>query len=133
MSRKTTLTDFVARLGMKEWNILVDEDRLALAWRLATDRLTDFDYGAISEIARDVTGFYPLEGITLSCLVEDAKERWEDHPELERLCREAIYHVWRRWSSTGDVSGAATEWALDKVEEYARGDGIELIKLGDES
>ena len=89
--------------------------------------MTEDDADHIRYECELVSGFYPLEVLTFDAVLEQATDRYGDNPELPGLARRACERVHSRWSSTGDVCGAAEEWAMNLIHEYASQDNVVLI------
>ena len=107
--------------------------RLRLAALYLTGRLTEFDAFTLMREMEDITGTHALETIDFKSVLERAREQWEDHPELERLAREATARVGDKWNPTGDIAYAAEDWALEKIAEYAEEEGIELVSIDEDA
>jgi hypothetical protein len=101
--------------------------RVALAYahgRLEPDQANEIIYHC-----QAVAGWFPLETLCVdSCLQTALDCHWQPHPELESLVLSACERVASKWSSTGDAAGAAEDWALDLVADYAHARGIELVR-----
>jgi hypothetical protein len=99
------------------------------AWRYLTRRLTKDDAAQIAYEVMDTEGEWPLACLNLDSVLSIARDKWQDHPDLIRLAEEACHRVWYKWSSTGteDAVGAAEDWALDLIAEYAETEGIDLV------
>lgn len=102
--------------------------RYGRAWRYARQALTAADGVAMLATIEDASGMYALESLSLDAVLEIARDRWEDHPELERLVSEAVAHVNSKWNSDGNLTSAAQDWACETIAEYAALDGVELIE-----
>lgn len=76
-------------------------------------------------------GWYQLMTLDVEHVIEDAAERWQPHPHLRRLVEDACERIASKWENGGDTYFEARQWALDKVEEYAREDGIALVPTED--
>ena len=88
-----------------------------LAARIATDTMTTEDAGWIRHHCQDVEG-----------VLTEARERWTDHPSLERLAYDAAERIANKWTGSGDISCEARGCAVDLIAHYARTQGIELIE-----
>jgi hypothetical protein len=91
--------------------------------------MTEDDAYEIARECHEVTCNWPLETISVESVIDAAQERWSDFPRLREYAEQASARVWSKWSSTGDVSGAAVDWALDLMNEYAEEDGIKLQEI----
>ena len=102
------------------------------AWRYATDTLSADEAGWIRHHCQDIEGFWPLEAIDAEGVLMEARERWRDHPALERLAYDAAERIANKWTSSGDISCEARGCAVDLIAHYARTQGIELIERDNE-
>jgi hypothetical protein len=76
-----------------------------------------------------IVGWYPLEDIGIDAVVEAAGYRWSNPAEqILPLAEQACQRVWNKWESSGDVSSAAEDWALNLIAEYAPDAGVELVE-----
>jgi hypothetical protein len=102
--------------------------RWRLAYRFASRQLTEDEAFDLSRAAMSVHGCYPLAELSVESTLERAREQYGDNPALEQLVRDACARVWSKWSGDcGDTSGAAEDWAMNLVRDYADSRGIELI------
>lgn len=106
--------------------------RLALAMRFASGRLSPEDAARIRWQCQDIEGFYPLESIDAESTADAFADTYGDHPALLELARQATARVGRKWCSTGDVASTAQDWAFDLMREYAELDGTTLPTGEDE-
>jgi hypothetical protein len=90
------------------------------------------DAGWIRHRCQDVEGFWPLEAIDAEGALREARERWHDHPALERLAYDAAERIANKWTGSGDISCEARGSAVDLIAHYARNQGIELIERDNE-
>lgn len=110
------------------WRYSERMKRVRLAYRYATDRLTEDDAYDMSRAAMRVSGCYPLAEFNVSDTLERAREQYGDDPALEDLVRDACDRVWNKWcGDSGETAGAAEDWALDLVRSYAADRGIKLV------
>lgn len=100
--------------------------RCATAWRYAIGRTTDTDEWNLFHYAEERLGQYSLEGLSERAVLDQAVERYGDHPELPELVSRACSRVADKWNSDGHLTGAAEDWAFDLIAEYAADDGIVL-------
>jgi hypothetical protein len=103
-------------------------NRYRRGWRYATDTWTAADAGWIGYECQDVAGNWTLESLGLDGILNDARAKWRPHPDLERLAADAGSRVGSKWNSSGDTASAASDWALDLIEEYARDENIDLVE-----
>jgi len=95
-------------------------------WRYATSRLTRDDALEMLWDSEQVAGLFSLESFDQESVLESATERCGEHAALPDLVARACRRVASKWNSDGETRGAAEDWALDLVAEYAAADGIEL-------
>jgi hypothetical protein len=118
----------VRRYRNLRWRYSERMKRVRLAYRYATDRLTEDDAYDMSRAAMRVSGRYPLAEFNVSDTLERAREKYGDEPALEELVRDACDRVWNKWDGdSGETAGAAEDWALDLVRSYAAHRGITLV------
>lgn len=98
------------------------------AWRYATGSMTADDAQWITCDCRYVAGWHPLATLCNESVLEFAQEVYEDHPDLKRLVANACDRVGDKWEDYSESASAASDWALEKVAEYASMEGIELTK-----
>lgn len=108
------------------WRFAATIARIGLAWRLATNRLTEFDGSDLMERGSEVSGRFALEEISADDIYELAVDLYGDHPRLRALCHEAARHVARKHETNDQLLGSLQDRALEKVRDYADADGIEL-------
>lgn len=90
--------------GQLYWAARWKLERYRRALAYARDR---FDADTASRIimeCEDAAGCWPIETLDLAGAMEWALEKYEPHPELEDLAREACGRVAEKWSSTGDAA-----------------------------
>lgn len=76
----------------------------------------------------EVAGHYALESVSVDSVLEDARARWADRPELVELATRAAARTAENWTG-GETTAAAIDSALDLLADYAAQDGIELVEL----
>jgi len=108
------------------WVLGAKTRRVARAWRYALGRTTLTDAYDIGIDCRDVTGDYPLVSLDVDDVLQSAKDRWGDVPELKAYAESAVRRVYGRWSSPGHELDGAKSWAMDLIEEWAKDDGLDL-------
>ena len=106
-------------------------ERYGLAWRYATQRLTRDDGISLLYDAERAAGIFGLESISTGDVLEHARERWGDVPELADYADAATRRVWSKWSGNGEITGAAEDWAMDLIAEYAAEDNVTLSELAE--
>jgi hypothetical protein len=104
-------------------------ERARLAYRFATGTLTQGDAEDIVYMVQPLTGWFPLETISVDSLIESVGYRWANPvEEIAPLAEQACERVASKWDSTGDIASAAEDRATDLIAEYAEREGIELIE-----
>lgn len=96
------------------------------AWRYAMNRSTYNDGWDLFHDAEHITGYYALEGLSREDVLNTARERYGDVTGMEELAQRACERVASNWDSTGDMTGAAEDWAFDLIAQYAVADGVNL-------
>jgi hypothetical protein len=114
------------RLSAFRWRQHSRWQRWKRALNYATGHLSEADADQIRYECQQIAGFYPLEVFTVDGVLNTFRDCYGDHPELERLARDAAARVANKWSGNGDCAGTAEDWAIDLIFEYAKADGIEL-------
>lgn len=108
-------------------------ERWQRALAYARDRMSEEQARRIFSDCQHPAGWFPLMVLSADDVLEDARAFWNEHPDLPRLARDAADRVSQKWDDHGDSYSAATEWALEKVEEYAEAEGIKLVVCGGET
>ena len=119
------------KLAAYRWRWSAATSRAARGIRYATGRATQSDALTMLYEVENIAGHYALESISAESALNDALDIYEPHPALERLCERAAARVAHKWSSSGDVTAAALDWALELVADYATDEGAELIEIGE--
>lgn len=118
MSYRAALLSWQARERMK---------RVGRAWRYALGRTTPGDAENMLYDCQHIAGSYALETLSVASVLTMAQERYGDDPSLAGFAAQACHRVWNRWNSSGDQTGAAEDWAMDLIAEYAADDSIKLV------
>lgn len=105
--------------------------RHARAFRYAIGRTSHDDALNLLYDAEALSNHYALCSISAESLQEDALDLFEPFPGLERYCEEAVSRVASKWEDGGETTGAALDWALSLVREYAAADGVALVEIGE--
>lgn len=113
----------------RKWRWQRKAQRFARAWRYMIGTYTVDDAEWISLEVDNKAGCWALQTISDQSVLEYARNRWEDHPELPRLAHEAAARVAKKWAGVDDVTAAAEDWALDLIADYAKSDGIPLTEI----
>ena len=115
------------RYRLARWELRTRVRRLRNAAAYASGRLSEDQASQIIHDCQSVAGWWPLATFSTDGVLEQALDLYEDHPALPHLVREACEHVARKWAGdSGEIAGAAEDWALDLIERYARDDGVDL-------
>jgi hypothetical protein len=101
-----SLSEFLRPVPVKRRPIRAFFTRLAHAWRLARNRLTEEDARALYLQCQNKLGWYTLDLLTTSDAIEAAREVFNDNPELPRLITEACAAVGQRWNATENTAKA---------------------------
>ena len=119
----------ISKIRILHWRLhgMIHRYRLAIAY--ARDRIDPRQANDIIFDCQAVAGWFPLEEFSVDSCLETALDcHWQPHPELENLVRSACAHVAGKWESDGHAAGAAEDWALDLVAEFAQARGIDLVR-----
>jgi len=103
--------------------------RLSRAWHYFTDRLDADDAQSIMLDCYSPAGWHPLLVLTVEDTLEQARETFADHPDLQRLIADGCERVGNKWESHNDDLYMARSWAIEIAEDYAAQEGITLIRL----
>lgn len=108
------------RVAMSRWQWAATEQwrRYARAFRYATGRATVDDGWTFHHDAEEICGCWWLESLSESSVLDNAIEHYGDVPRLPELVRRACARVASKWNSSGDIPGAAENWAFDPIAEY---------------
>lgn len=104
-------------------------NRLARGTRYIFGTWTADDARQMEYESNQLTGSWPLECINAEGVAECARDMFGEHPGIDRWSMEAAARVAQKWSSTGDLTSVAQDWALDLVHEYATLDGVTLTRI----
>lgn len=107
--------------------------RIRRAWCYGRGSLSADDAQEIMLDCREPAGWHPLIVLTVEDTLEQAREIFEDHPDLARLIEETCIRVERKWESYGDELFEARRWAIEIAEGYAAGEDITLVRLDDKA
>lgn len=102
--------------------------RLVVGLRFIFGRTQPDDAYMLITAGEEASGCFYLESVEVQDIIENALEVYEPHPELENLAWRAARRVNYKWTSSGDVRYAALEWAADLIPDYAKDEGIVLVK-----
>lgn len=105
--------------------------RYRLAYAYARGRMSPDQALSILWDCQHAAGSFCLISLDVSDVLEAARDRWEDHPELPGLCKSAASRVASKWDDYTEVRSSCEDWALDLVADYARGEGIALVEVND--
>lgn len=104
-------------------------NRAGRAWRYLRGTWTESDASQMAYEAHPVAGYAVLETFDVESTLEWAREYYGDHPRMEEWVRQAVDRVGYKWSGSGDVQSAASDWAIDLVHQYAASEGVELSAI----
>ena len=106
--------------------------RIAIGLRYAMGRTSQADAETMLYECSEIAGDWTLSSFSAGDVIEDALEEYEDTPELRAICKSAARRVWNKWNGSGDEAGAARDWAMDLVREWAGQDGLSGLPSDDE-
>lgn len=106
--------------------------RWGRAWRYATGTWSRDDAGWIILDAQPVAGYTILETLDTDSVIEWAEELFGSHPRMAEWAASAVARVGYKWSGTGDIQSAASDWAIDLIRQYAADDGVTLAEPADD-
>lgn len=109
------------------WRVRNRLTRLAVGWRYTWGTMTEHDANSMAYDCTILTGRYSLEELSRDSVLEQCRDRFGDIADLPELVANACERVWSKWDSSGDLTSAAEDWAMDKVLEYAAARGITLV------
>lgn len=112
---------------MLRWRVRHKYARLARGLRYGFGRMTQDDAEWLLCDAKHVAGLYPLEWLAVDTVLEQARDRWGEHPALTEMASRACSRVYDKWSCDGHNASAAEDWAMDLIADYARDRGIKLV------
>lgn len=101
------------------------------AWAYATDRMTKDQASQMAYDCQAPAGSFSLISLDVDGVLEDASNTYMDHPDLERLCAEAVQRVASKFDDYTEVRSSCSDWALDLVVQYAKQEGVELTLIED--
>lgn len=118
MSYRVRLTRLDMRNTWRRWRN---------AYRYARGRLDSDQAAQVIYDCRAVAGSYPLVTFSVEDVLDHAQDEYGEHPALPALAAWAADRVWQKWSGDdGETAGAAIDWAVRLVGDYAAEEGIEL-------
>jgi hypothetical protein len=120
----------LSRISILYWRLRDTTRRCSRALAYARGRINGNQANDIIFDCQAAAGWYPLETLSVdSCLQTALGVHWQNHPELESLIHYACARVASKWESNGYAAGAAEDWALDLIGEFAEARGIRLTPL----
>lgn len=110
-------------------------NRARRAWNYVMGTLDEDDAQTMLYDLQVPAGSYPLLTLSVRDVMDEAQGnaeaeiegRWLPHSELAALVEEACQHVSEHYEPLGDQYFEARMWALDKIEEFAKANGIDLV------
>ncbi|KUL94304.1 hypothetical protein DK26_14905 [Bosea sp. WAO] len=104
-------------------------ERYGRALRYARSAMTADDAHQFIYEAEYRAGHYSLAAFTVAEVMDAAAERWGNVPGMQRWAVDAAARVSGKWNDdTSELPGAACEWALQIMQEYAAADGVQLVE-----
>lgn len=113
---------FKARGMHPEW--LAAQKRWRLAFAYATGRLTVVQAQEIVCQCEPVAGWHPLTTLAVDDVLEDALERYRDHPALADYIARGCARVAHRYDNSGEELSFARNWAIEEAVTYAADDDV---------
>lgn len=113
------------------WNYRIRNHfrRLLRAWCYLRNTLSADDAQIIIIECQHAAGWHPLTILSTPSTLERAQEKFGDHASLASWVSCACARVGEKWSSDGEDTGYAEDWALDLVKDYAASDGVTLQEI----
>ena len=127
-----TITCLVNEMSKLRWGWRIRLQHWRLTWLYLRSTLTKSDALFIMSDCEHVAGVYGLEWLSVDDVLEMARALWGDRPELEQFAIDAAARVSQKWSGDGNLVGAAQDWAIDLVKEYAEREGVDLDEVREE-
>ena len=107
--------------------------RFKLGVRFGLGLTTPTEASEIRYRCHEITGCWPLQWIDAEGVIELAEDRWKATDrwgtpvDFEAYAKDAVRRVHTKWPGNDDMTGAAQDWAMDLIGEYALQDGIALL------
>lgn len=117
---------FARRIALWRSRLFFRLDRLRRGLAYAAGRLSPDDAQRIFLDCQRPAGWHPLLVLTVEDALEQAREIFEDHPDLPRLLNDACARVADKWECYGDELYEARRWAMSLAKGYARDENIVL-------
>lgn len=124
-------TAIARRLSSMRYRLRSRLSRWQEAYAYARGRMTPNQALSMLWECQHTAGTYCLVSLDSESVLEAARDRWNDHPALPGLCDSAASRVASKWEDHTEVRSSCEDWALDLVEDYARGEGVILTELQD--
>ena len=115
------------------WKVRHALERIGVGLRYACGRSTVDDWSRLSHDSQVGSSCYGLSYFSADDVVESLIDLYGDNQAFQEMAERAARRVWNKWNGTGDETGAAIDWAVDLVKEYAAEDGVELVERSRES
>lgn len=105
-------------------------ERYGRALRYARSAMTTDDAHQFIYEAEHKAGHYSLAAFTVAEVMDAAAEQWGNVPGMQQWAADAAARVSGKWNDdTSELPGAACEWALQIMQDYAADDGVQLVEL----
>jgi hypothetical protein len=100
--------------------------RSGRVWRYACGKSTLDDNWAFYREVEESTGWWTLESLDESAVLERAIEMYGEQPGLDALVSDACARVAHRWDSSGHTRDTAQDWAFDLIRQNASDYGVDI-------
>jgi hypothetical protein len=112
-----------------EWECRCSIENARLGYLFANGGLTRDEALSMIVTCQQIAGNYGLETLSVEDVIQDAGYRWSNPCEdIEPFAHAACMQVYRKWDSDGHLRSAASDWALNLIEEWAREQGVTLVE-----
>ncbi|UFX42093.1 hypothetical protein HAP47_0022800 [Bradyrhizobium sp. 41S5] len=129
---RSPLATLVNEASKYRWRVRSALQRYGVAWRYARQRSTRDDGLTLLYDAEHIAGIYGLACLSEESVLERARDFFGDVPGLERWTADACARVnSKHGGGDGEMIGAAEDWALTLISEYAAEDGVTLEELAE--
>ncbi|MGY4224359.1 hypothetical protein ACVMIH_001720 [Bradyrhizobium sp. USDA 4503] len=126
---RSPLALLVNEASRYRWRLRRALQRYVVAWRYARQRSTREDGLSLLYDAEHITGIYGLICFSESSVLDRARDLYGDVPGLARWAADACARVNSKHDGDSEATGAAEDWAINLVVEYAADDGVTLQEI----
>lgn len=114
------------------WQTKIQLDRWRRALAYGAGRLTDRQALDVIFDCEPFARCYGLVHLSETDALDDALDRFEDHPKLADFIAEGCQHVASKWEDYNETAFYAKDWAINKAAEYAAMEGVEFREREEE-